>query len=115
MRMDGKFIPIYFLLGGTAVSLASYFGSHSKGLLAAFISFFPAATVFTVSAIYATAGSRAASQYARSMLFLLPAWVLYALSLFWFIPRLGLTLSLLIGIPLYVGGALLTIKLAPPV
>jgi uncharacterized membrane protein (GlpM family) len=114
MRMDAKYIPLYFLLGGTVVSLASYFGSHAKGLLAAFISFFPAATVFTVSAIYAAAGSRAATGYARGMLLMLPAWVLYALSLFWFIPRLGLTLSLLIGIPLYIGGAVLTIRLAPP-
>ena len=112
--MDAKFIPLYFVLGGTAVSLASYFGSQNKGLLAAFISFFPAATVITVSVIYTAAGSHAASNYARGMLFLLPAWVLYALSLFWFIPRLGLTFSLLIGIPLYVGGAILTVKLAPP-
>ena len=112
--MDAKYIPVYFLLGGTVVSLASYFGSHSKGLLAAFISFFPAATVFTVTAIYAAAGGHAASQYARGMLLMLPAWVLYALSLFWFTPRLGLGVSLLIGIPLYIGGALLTMKLAPP-
>ena len=112
--MDAKYIPIYFLLGGTVVSLASYFGSQARGLLAAFISFFPAATVFTVSAIYAAAGNRAASSYARGMLLLLPAWVLYALSLFLFIPRLGLTISLLIGIPLYIGGAILTMRLAPP-
>ena len=112
--MDAKFIPLYFVLGGTAVSLASYFGSQNKGMLAAFISFFPAATVFTVTAIYAASGGHAASQYARGMLFMLPPWIFYALSLYWFIPRMGLGISLLIGIPIYVGGALLVMKLAPP-
>ena len=111
--MDAKFIPIYFLLGGTVVSLASYFGSHSKGLLAAFISFFPAATVFTVTAIYAAAGGHAASNYARGMLWMLPPWILYALSLWWFTPKLGLGVSLAIGIPIYVGGALLIMRIGP--
>lgn len=113
--MDPWLIPVYFVFGGTVVALSSYFGSHAKGLIAAFISFFPAATVITVSVIYQSSGSRAASNYARSMLLLLPAWVAYALSLYFFIPRLGLVYSLLIGVPLYVGGAILTIILGPHV
>ncbi len=111
MTMEAKFIPIYFLLGGAVVSLASFFGSHSKGLLAAFISFFPAATVFTITAIYASSGSHAASQYARGMLLMLPPWILYAISLWWFTPKLGLGTALAVGIPVYVIGALLIMGL----
>jgi len=111
MFMEAKFIPIYFLIGGAVVSLASYFGSHSKGLLAAFISFFPAATVLTIVAIYASSGAHSASQYARGLLLMLPTWTLYALSLWWFIPKSGLFVALSIGIPVYIGGALLIMGL----
>ena len=38
--MDAKLLTLYFVLGGTIVTLISYFGTQGRGMLAAF-RFFP--------------------------------------------------------------------------
>jgi uncharacterized membrane protein (GlpM family) len=110
--VDIKMLSLYFAVGGTIVALVSYFGSQGKGLLAAFVAFIPSITVVTLSVIYINGGINAATSYVRGMLLLLPAWLLYALSLFYLLPRLGLVPSLLISVSAYIAGALLTIRLA---
>jgi len=58
--MDLKLVPLYFFVGGTTVTLVTYFGSQAnKGALAAFIAFFPALTVITLCTIYWHEGLRA--------------------------------------------------------
>ena len=109
--MNIKLLFLYFLLGGTVVSLVTYFGSQAKGLLAAFIATFPAITVITLCTIYLGSGTSAATSYFKGMLILLPAWLLYSLSVLYLLPRLGLLPSLIIGISLYVSGGLATMKL----
>jgi hypothetical protein len=59
--MDLKLVPLYFFVGGTTVTLVTYFGSQAnKGALAAFIAFFPALTVITLCTIYWHGGSESA-------------------------------------------------------
>jgi hypothetical protein len=62
--------------------------------------------------IYLAGGTGAAVSYAKWMLILLPAWVLYAVGLIFLLPRLGLALSLVISVAAYLGAAFLTMKLA---
>ena len=108
--MDVKSLSLYFLLGGTIVALITYFGSQCKGLLAAFIGFFPSITIVTLFTIYYNSGVSATVSYFKGMLFLLPAWLLYAVAMIFILPRWGLVPSVLIGIFIYVAAALITMR-----
>lgn len=110
--MDPKLLALYFVIGGLVVSLVTYFGSQGKSELAVFIAFLPATTLITVVTIYLAGGTGAAVSYAKWMLILLPAWVLYAVGLIFLLPRLGLALSLVISVAAYLGAAFLTMKIA---
>ncbi len=110
--MDARLLSLYFVLGGTIVALVTYFGSQGKGLLSAFVAFFPSITIVTLFSIYFTSGVDATVSYFKGMLILLPAWLLYAVAMIFILPRWGLVPSILISIGLYVGAALITMRLA---
>jgi uncharacterized membrane protein (GlpM family) len=110
--MDYKLLPLYFVIGGTIVTLVTWLGSQGRGLLAAFIALFPALTVVTLAAIYVKEGVDPTVSYAKGLLLLLPAWVLYVLTLIFLVPRLGLAPALAIGIALYAAGSYVTMRLA---
>jgi hypothetical protein len=111
--VDLKLLIAYFVIGGLIVSVVTYFGSQGKSDLAVFIAFFPGTSLITVVTIYLAGGTGATHSYARSMLVLLPAWVLYVLGIIFLLPRLGLglVLSLVISVAAYAGAALLTMRL----
>ena len=109
--MDAKLLTLYFVLGGAIVTLISYFGTRGQGMLAAFIGFFPTISIVTLFIIYYKSGVGATVSYFKGMLFLIPAWVLYALAMVFILPRWGIWPSVIIGVALYIGVALLTIKL----
>jgi len=100
--MDIKLIPLYFLIGGLTVAISVYFGSRGQGVLAAFINLFPGITIITFSAIYIHGGNIAVTSYARGMLILLPAWILYIAGMYFLVPRLGLVFALLISVLIFV-------------
>jgi len=108
--MDAKLLSLYFVLGGTIVTLVTYFGAQGKGLLSAFIAFFPSITIVTMVSIYFASGVGATVSYFKGMLFLMPAWVLYAVAMIFILPRWGIVPSAIIGVVLYVTVALLTIR-----
>jgi uncharacterized membrane protein (GlpM family) len=109
--MDAKLLTLYFVMGGAIVTLISYFGTQGKGMMAAFIGFFPTISIVTLFIIYYKSGVGATVSYFKGMLFLIPAWVLYALAMVFILPRWGIIPSVIIGVALYIGVALLTIKL----
>jgi uncharacterized membrane protein (GlpM family) len=109
--VDLKLLIAYFIIGGLIVSVVTYFGSQGKSDLAVFIAFFPGTSLITVVTIYLAGGTGATTSYARSMMVLLPAWVLYVLGILFLLPRLGLVLSLVISVAAYAGAALLTMRL----
>jgi len=102
---------LYFIIGGVVVSTVAYFGSQGKGLLAAFIALFPAATVLTFLMIYLETGASATISYAKGLLILTPAWILYLLALIFTMPKLGFYKALILGITLYVIVSLITASL----
>ena len=67
----GRYV-LYFILGGTIVSLSTYLGAQGRPYLAAFASTFPAITGATFILLYVNGGSGAI--------------VAYAEKLFWFVP-----------------------------
>lgn len=109
--MDLRLLALYFVIGGLVVSLVTYFGSQGKSELAVFIAFLPGTTLITFCTIYFAGGTGAAVSYGKSMLVLLPAWVLYVAGVIFLLPRLGLALSLVISVAAYLGAAFLTMRL----
>ena len=108
--MDAKLLALYFFLGGTIVTLITYVGTQGKGLLAAFIGFFPSITLVTLFTIYFKSGVGATVSYFKGMLFLIPAWILYALAMIFILPRWGIVPSVVAGVGLYVGISFLVFR-----
>jgi hypothetical protein len=94
---------LYFLLGGTLVSLSTYIGAQGRGFLAAFISTFPAITGVTITLIYLNGGNEPAHVYAKHLLWLVPAWVLYVGCLIFGINRFGFWPTIAGSLTLYMG------------
>jgi uncharacterized membrane protein (GlpM family) len=109
--MDLKLLPLYFVIGGLTVAITVYFGSQGKGMLAAFAGLFPGVTIITFCAIYFHGGSPSVISYARGMLILLPAWILYVVGVYLLIPRLGIAPTLLISVAVYMVSAFIIMKL----
>ncbi|MCP9448297.1 MAG: DUF3147 domain-containing protein [Nitrospira sp.] len=80
---------VYFLLGGTIVSVSTYLGAQGKSFLAAFASTFPAITGATFVLMYLNGGSDAIVGYARNLLWFVPPWIVYVTVMIAGVPRLG--------------------------
>lgn len=98
--MELKYI-IYFLIGGTVVSLVTYLAGSAKGLLAAFFANLPVITLITFLTIYSNAGEKAVVEYAKGLIFMLFPWLAYIFSVIFLTQRIGLMPSLAIGLASY--------------
>lgn len=94
---------IYFLLGGTIVSVSTYLGSQGKSFLAAFASTFPAITGATFVLIYLNGGSGAIVGYAKNLLWFVPPWIVYVTVMIAGVPRLGFWPAMAGSLVLYMG------------
>ncbi len=94
---------IYFLLGGTIVSLSTYLGSQGKSFLAAFASTFPAITGATFVLMYLNGGSDAIVGYAKHLLWFVPPWIVYVTAMVAGVPRFGFWPAMLGSLALYMG------------
>lgn len=86
-------LALYFMVGGIIVSVSSYVGAQGRGFLAAFVSTFPAITGVTILLIYLNGGNMPALIYAKHLLWLVPAWLLYVGCLIVAIPRVSFWLA----------------------
>jgi hypothetical protein len=98
----GKYV-LYFLLGGTIVSVSTYLGSQGKSFLAAFASTFPAITGATFILIYLNGGNEAIVSYAKNLLWFVPPWVVYVITMILGIPRIGFWPAMIGSLVLYLG------------
>ena len=98
----GKYV-LYFLLGGMIVSVSTYFGSQGKSFLAAFVSTFPAITGATFVLIYLNGGNDSIVSYARNLLWFVPPWIVYVLSMIESVPRFGFWPAMIGSLVLYLG------------
>ncbi len=92
---------LYFLLGGTIVSISTYLGSQGKSFLAAFASTFPAITGATFVLMYLNGGSDAIVSYAKNLLWFVPPWIVYVLSMIAGVPRFGFWPAMVGSLALY--------------
>ncbi len=94
---------LYFVIGGTVVSLTTYLGSLGKSWLAAFVTTFPALTGLTFILMYLNAGVEPTVPYARILLYFVVPWVVYVGFYIATIDRLGFWFALMGAILLFVG------------
>ena len=102
---------IYFLIGGTVVTVVTYLASYGKGLLAAFIANLPTITVVTFFTIYISSGENAVISYAKGLVIMLIPWISYISSIIFLIPKVGFYFALGIGIIIYIFLAFILLKL----
>ncbi len=98
--MEIKYI-LYFIIGGTVVSLVTYLAGHAKGLLAAFFANLPVITFITFLTIYSEAGEKAVIEYAKGLIIMLFPWLAYIFSIIFLTQKLGLMTSLALGLGSY--------------
>lgn len=98
----GKYI-LYFVLGGTIVSVSTYLGSQGKSFLAAFASTFPAITGATFVLIYLNEGNDAIVSYAKNLLWFVLPWTIYVVSMIAGAPRFGFWPAMIGSLVLYLG------------
>jgi hypothetical protein len=94
---------LYFLLGGTIVSVSTYLGSQGKSFLAAFASTFPAITGATFVLIYLNGGNDAIVSYAKNLLWFVPPWIVYVTTMIVGVPRFGFWPAMVGSLVLYMG------------
>lgn len=88
-------------MGGAIVSIVTYFASHSKGLLAAFIANLPTITLITFLTIYYECGQKEVVTYAKGLITMLLPWLFYIFAVIFLTHKLGFIPSLVIGISFY--------------
>jgi hypothetical protein len=98
----GKYV-VYFLLGGTIVSLSTYLGAQGRPYLAAFASTFPAITGATFVLLYLNGGSDAIVAYAEKLFWFVPPWIVYVMAMIFIVPRLGFWPAMALSLALYMG------------
>ena len=94
---------VYFLLGGTIVSVSTYLGSQGRSFLAAFASTFPAITGATFILIYLNGGSESLVGYAKNLLWFVPPWIVYVFAMIHGGPRIGFWPTMALAMALYFG------------
>ena len=92
---------LYFLLGGTIVSISTYLGSQGRSFLAAFASTFPAMTGATFVLIYLNSGNDHLVTYAKTLLWFVPPWLVYVGCMIYGVERIGFWLSMAGSLALY--------------
>jgi hypothetical protein len=94
---------VYFILGGTIVSVSTYLGSQGRSFLAAFASTFPAITGATFILIYLNGGNEAIVSYAKNLLWFVPPWVVYVITMILVVPQVGFWPAMIGSLTLYLG------------
>ena len=99
---------LYFVIGGTVVTLTTWFGSFGRSWLAAFVSTFPALTVITFILIYLNGGIVETVPYAKNLLYFVIPWLAYVGFYILTIDRVGFWFALTGAVALFVGVSAIT-------
>jgi hypothetical protein len=93
---------VYFVLGGSMVSISTYFGSHGKGFMAALVSTLPVISGVTFVLIFASAGTGPTVSFAKNLIWLSPPWFAYVFTMMFGVPRFGFAISFALALTFFV-------------
>ena len=105
---------LYFLIGGTVVTVVAYIGSRGNGMLAAFVASLPVLFLLNVLLMYRNGGVGTSIAYTKGSLLFLPAFACYAALTIWLLPHLGMPKALVPGLPIYALPLLVKKKITQP-
>jgi uncharacterized membrane protein (GlpM family) len=100
-----------FLIGGTVVTLVSYFGSKGSGDLAAFITMFPSISTLGFYFVYKNGGNEAVMKFVQGFFLVVPSWILYVVLMYILSSRLHVIYSLVISVGSYMISSFLLSKI----
>jgi uncharacterized membrane protein (GlpM family) len=100
-----------FLIGGTVVTLVSYFGSKGSGDLAAFITMFPSISTLGFYFVYKNGGNEAVMKFVQGFFLVVPSWILYVVLMYILCSRLSVIYSLIISVGSYMISSFLLSKI----
>jgi uncharacterized membrane protein (GlpM family) len=100
MSNASEFI-LEFLIGGSVVTLISYFGSKGSGDLAAFITMFPSISTLGFYFVYRNGGNEAVMKFVQGFFLVVPSWILYIVLMYILCSRLSVIYSLVISVSSY--------------
>ncbi len=98
---------LYFIIGGTVVSVSTWAGSLGRSWLAAFVSTLPTLTVLTFILIYQNAGASPTVPYAKNLLYFVIPWLAYVGFYILTVERVGFWVALVGSVVVFVGVAAL--------
>lgn len=101
-------LAIYFVLGGAIIASVTYFASVGRGFMAAFVATVPTTSMLTFIFTYLEAGNGGIISYAKGLLYFLPAWIVYILTIIFTLERIGIAKSLTLGLVVFLALALVT-------
>ena len=101
-------LAIYFVLGGAIIASITYFASVGRGFMAAFVATVPTTSIITFLFTYLEAGNAGVISYAKGLLYFLPAWTVYILTIIFTLEKIGLAKSLALSFMLFLVLALAT-------
>ncbi len=99
---------LYFIIGGTVVSVSTWAGSLGRSWLAAFASTLPTLTVLTFIFIYESAGAAPTVPYAKNLLHFVVPWIAYVGFYLLTVERFGFWVALVGSVAVFVGVAALS-------
>jgi hypothetical protein len=102
---------LYFLIGGTVVTVVAYIGGRGNGILAAFVASLPMLFLLNVLLMYRNGGLAAGITYTKVSLLFLPAFACYAALTIWLLPHLSMPKALVLGLPIYAVPIIVTKKI----
>lgn len=99
---------LYFIIGGTVVSVSTWAGSLGRSWLAAFVSTLPTLTVLTFILIYKNAGVEPTIPFAKNLLYFVVPWLAYVGFYLLTVDRFGFWVALVGSVAIFVGVAVLS-------
>ncbi len=99
---------LYFIIGGTVVSVSTWAGSLGRSWLAAFVSTLPTLTVLTFIFINQSAGAAPTVPYAKNLLYFVLPWLAYVGFYLLTVEQFSFWVALVGSIVVFVGVAALT-------
>ncbi|MBF8264932.1 MAG: hypothetical protein HW384_796 [Dehalococcoidia bacterium] len=101
-------LAIYFVVGGAIIASTTYFASVGRGFVAAFVATVPTTSLLTFIFTHMEAGNAGVMAYAKGLLYFLPAWLSYALTVVFTLEKIGLVKSLVLGLVIFLALSFVT-------
>ena len=108
MKRQMWYYVIYFIAGGALVTSVAYLANRGNPFLAALVGSIPVMFLLNIHLVYQAGGLSSSLAYSRSVLSLLPVFILFVVATMRLLPQLGMPKALFPGIAVYLALAVIS-------